>query len=94
MKKPPAKRRLASSFQLYPLNRLGRLADAMNSDDGRVYADHAWEVLNLAAANGEWTPKKRLGESAHEHQRRMAEEAERERERDQYERAVRAWRKG
>lgn len=93
MKKPPEKRKLATSFQLYPLNRLGRLADAID-EDGRIYADQAWEVLNLAAANGEWTPKKRRGEAQHEYQRRMAEEAERQRAQEAFERAERAWRRG
>jgi hypothetical protein len=94
VKRPAANRRILSRIPLLRLNRLGRLADAMDEDDGRVYADKAWQVLNLTWANGEWQPKKRLGEAAHDHQRRVAEEAEQEREREQYERAVRAWRRG
>ena len=88
------RREQALRRRVVALRTLGRLADAMDSDDGRVYADRAWEVLNLAAANGEWTPKKRLGEGQQEYERRRAEERERERDQEQFEAAVEAWRRG
>lgn len=40
---------------MWVLNRLGRLADAIE-DDGKVWADTCWRMLAEAQERGEWEP--------------------------------------
>jgi hypothetical protein len=50
--------RLASGAQLWRLNQLGILRDALNAEE-RVSADRARELLSEAASRGLWAPPPR-----------------------------------
>jgi hypothetical protein len=52
----PARRKLASSPQLYAINKVGRLSDVIEAD-GKVYSDRAWDALAALAEQGLWKPK-------------------------------------
>jgi hypothetical protein len=55
--------RLASGAQLWRLNQLGILGQALNAE-GRVSADRARELLREAAVRGLWAPRPRRYRSA------------------------------
>jgi hypothetical protein len=55
--------RLASGAQLWRLNQLGILREALHGED-RVSADRAGELLREAAVRGLWSPRPRRHVSA------------------------------
>jgi hypothetical protein len=55
--------RLASGAQLWRLNELGLLGEALHAED-RLSADRAGELLGEAAARGLWSPRPRRASCA------------------------------